>query len=110
MSLADLTADVEAAYDELESPLSVDLDRETRNELATLSAILDADEPDELVRRAIHMLFQATVDTGQLDFQLRRSYDVTYDEYLAGMTYEDMTGGSIDFPTGSAEDARRYQF
>lgn len=110
MSLDELTADVESAYGALDSTYEISLDRETRNELATLAAILDVDEPDELIRRAVHILFQTTVDTGQLDFQLRRSYDVTYDEYLAGMTYEEMTAGSIDFPTGSAEDARRYQF
>jgi hypothetical protein len=110
MSLEELTEDVESTYDDLGEELSLSLDRETRNELATLAAILDTDDPEELVRRGVHLLFQTTVDTGQLDFQLRRSYDVTYDEYLAGMTYEDMTTGNIEFPTGSSEDARRYQF
>lgn len=110
MSLDDLNGDVESVYADLGEELSVSLDRETRNELATLAAVLDTDDPEELVRRGIHLLFQSTVDTGQLDFQLRRSYDVTYDEYLAGMTYEDMTGGGVNFPTGSSEDARRYQF
>ena len=110
MSLDDLNGDIESAYADLGEERSLSLDRETRNELATLAAVLDVDDPEELIRRGIHLLFQSTVDTGQLDFQLRRTYDVTYDEYLAGMTYEDMTGGSIEFPTGSSEDARRYQF
>ena len=110
MSLEELTADVESAHGDLGEELSLHLDRETRNELATLAAVLGADDPEELVRRAIHLLFQSTVDAGKLDFQLRRSYDVTYDEYLAGMTYDDMTAGNVEFPTGSAEDARRYQF
>ena len=47
------------------------------------------------------------VDSAQLDFHLRRSYDVTYDEYLAGMTYEEMTGTANAPPR---DDERRYQF
>ena len=109
MSLEDLNSDVESTYREIGDELAVSLDREAKNELATLAAILDVDDPTELLQRGLHLLFQSTVDTGQLDFQLRRSYDVTYDEYLAGMTYDDMAGG-VQFPTGSAEDARRYQF
>lgn len=106
MSLDDLSEDVETAYADIDEECPVSLDRETRNELAMLTAALDPDDPDELVRRAIHMLFQTTVDTGSLDFHLRRSYDVTYDEYLSGMTFQEMTGT----PQPPDNDDRRYQF
>jgi hypothetical protein len=109
MSLEDLTEDVEATYSDLDDELSVSLDRETRNELALLSTALDPEDTDELVRRAVHMLFQTTVETGNLDFHLRSAYDVTYDEYLSGMTFEEMTGG-MDFPQPAQNDDRRYQF
>ncbi len=107
MSLDDLTADVEQSYSGIDEEFSVSLDRETRNELALLEATLDPEDTDELVRRAIHLLFQTTVDTGKLDFQLRSAYDVTYDEYLSGMTFEEMTGAD-QYPT--MDDERRYQF
>lgn len=106
MSLDGLSEDVETAYADLGEELPVSLDRETRNELAVLLTTLDPDDPDELVRRAIHMLFQTTVDTGSLDFHLRRGYDITYDEYLSGMTYQEMTGA----PQPPDNDDRRYQF
>ena len=108
MSLEDLKTDVEDRYSDLGEELTVSLDRETRNELALLSVALEPDEPDELVRRAIHMLFQTTVETARLDFNLRRAHDVTYDEYLSGMTFEEMTGGQ--FPQPQQNDDRRYQF
>ena len=107
MSLDDLNEDVTDAYGTLDEELTVALDRETRNELALLETALEPDETDELVRRAIHMLFQSTVDTGKLDFQLRSAYDVTYDEYLSGMTFEEMTGAD-QYP--AMDDERRYQF
>jgi len=87
--------------------MTVDLDRETRNELAMLATAMEPDETDELVRRAIHMLFQSTVETGTLDFHLRNGHGVTYDEYLSGMTFEEMTGGQF---TQSKNEDRRYQF
>ncbi|MFC7046371.1 hypothetical protein ACFQH6_14010 [Halobacteriaceae archaeon GCM10025711] len=108
MSLDDLTDDVDATYADLDESLAVDLDRETRTELAMLMTALDADDPDELVRRAVHLLFRSTVDTGNLDFHLRSAYDVTYDEYLSGMTFEEMTGGNVEYP--QRDDERRYQF
>jgi hypothetical protein len=108
MSLEDLSDDVEDRYSDLGETLSVDLDRETRNELAMLTSALEPDDPDELVRRGIHMLFQTAVETGNLDFHLRSGYDVTYDEYLSGMTFEEMTGGQ--FPQPQQNDDRRYQF
>ena len=107
MSLDDLDDDIQDSYGDLADDLSVALDRETRNELALLEAALEPEDTDELVRRAIHMLFQSTVDTGKLDFQLRSAYDVTYDEYLSGMTFEEMTGAD-QYP--SMDDERRYQF
>ena len=103
--LDDLQADVTEAYDEIDDQL--DLDRETTNELAMLAAGLGTDT-DKLVERAVQLLFQTTVDSGKLDFHLRSAYDVTYDEYLSGMTYEEMTGGS--FPQPETHDDRRYQF
>ena len=109
MGLDDLTTDVEAAYADLGDELAVDLDAETRNELAVLSATLEPDGTDELLRRAVHMLFQAAVDAGNLDFYLRRGYGVTYDEYLSGMTYDEMTGAD-QFPQPDENENRRYQF
>lgn len=106
MSLDDLNADVQDAYGDLGDGLTVDLDRETRNELAMLLAAFDGDE-GELVRRAIHALYRSTVDTGDLDFHLRQGYDVTYDEFLSGMSYDEVAGGSYG---GGSDDDRRYQF
>ena len=107
MSLDDLTEEVQGAYSDLDDDLTVSLDRETRNELAVLQTALEPDETDELLRRAVHLLFQTTVETGRLDFHLRSGYDVTYDEYLSGMTYDEMTGQD-QYPT--MDDERRYQF
>ena len=107
MSLNDLSEDIRTTYSDLGEELEVSLDRETRNELAMLETVLEPEETDEIVRRAIHMLFQTEVDTGKLDFHLRSNYDVTYDEYLTGMTFEDMTGTN-QYP--KMDDERRYQF
>jgi hypothetical protein len=109
MSLDDLTDAVQDNYGELDEELAVATDRETRNELAMLEAALDPEDTDELVRRAVHMLFQSTVETGTLDFHLRSAYDATYDEYLSGMTFEEMTGAD-QFPQSGDPDDRRYQF
>jgi len=109
MTLADLQEEIEQSYGEFEEELSVSLDRETQNELAMLSVALDPDDTDELVRRAVHMLFQSTVERGTLDFHLRSGYDCTYDEYLSGMTFDEMTGGN-QFPQPQDNDDRRYQF
>ena len=109
MTLDELSDDVTQRYSDIGDELAVDLDRETRNELAMLTVALEPAESDELVRRAIHMLFQTTVETGNLDFHLRSGYDVTYDEYLSGMTFEEMTGGG-QFPQPQQNDDRRYQF
>ncbi|WP_232685988.1 hypothetical protein [Halobacterium zhouii] len=105
MSLDDLETDVELAMDDAKAYDF--LDRESRTELAMLAAPLDTDT-DELLRRAVHTLFQSTTDRGRLDFHLRSAYDVTYDEYLSGMTYGEMTG-EAQFPQ-SEDDDRRYQF
>ena len=110
MGLDELASDIEDAYADLGDELAVELDAETRNELAMLESAYEPDEPDELVRRAVHMLFQTAVETGNLDFHLRSGYDVTYDEYLSGMTFEEMTGAD-QFPQQTPDDnARRYQF
>jgi hypothetical protein len=106
MSLDDLTADVEDAYGDLDS-VEFALDDESRLELAMLQSALEEDDPSALVSRAVHMLFQSTAETGKLDFHLRGRYDVTYDEYLSGMTYDDMAG--MGERSGGEED-RRYQF
>lgn len=107
MGLDELADDVSEQYGDLGEELPVELDRETRNELAMLTVALDPGEPDELVRRAIHMFFQTTVETGRLDFNLRSRHDVTYDEYLSGMTFEDVTP---EFPQPQQHEDRRYQF
>lgn len=109
MTLEKLQDDVEARYGDIDAELSVNLDRETRNELAMLSAALDPDDTDELIRRAVHVLFQSTVERGTLDFHLRSAYDCTYDEYLSGMSFEEMAGGN-QFPQPQENDDRRYQF
>jgi hypothetical protein len=111
MSLDDLQDDLEGGYADLGDEISASLDRETRNELAMLEAAFDPEETDELLRRAVHMLFQRTVDTGNLDFHLRSEYDVTYDEYLSGMTFDEMRGGGQQFSQQQEDrDNRRYQF
>ena len=109
MGLDELSADIEETYGDLDGELAVELDAETRNELAMLVSAYEPEEPGELVRRAVHMLFQTAVETGNLDFHLRSGYDVTYDEFLSGMTYEEMTGGGQEFPQPD-DNARRYQF
>ena len=109
MSLDDLEADVEAAYAEIDGDLDATLDEETKRELTMLVAALDPEEPADLVRRAVHLLFQSTVETGKLDFHLRSTYDVTYDEYLMDMTidtYNEQQG----YPQPDTNDDRRYQF
>lgn len=106
MPLDDLNDAIEDTYADLSDELTVELDREAKHELAMLAAVLE-DNPDELLERAIHTLFQMSVDTAKLDFHLRSEYDVTYDEYLSGMTYEEMTGGEA---FAAPEDSRRYQF
>lgn len=103
MSLEDLETDVELAFEDLDYDV---LDRESEQELAMLSAALDT-ETDELLRRAVHLLFQSTTESGRLDFHLRSTYDVTYDEYLSGMSFSEMAGGA-ELPQG--DDERRYQF
>jgi hypothetical protein len=107
MTLDHLNTDVQDAYSDLGEDLDVALDRETRNELALLTAAYDPESTDELVRRAVHELFRRAVETGNLDFHLRSTYDCTYDEYLSGMTYEEMTGQN-QYP--ELDDDRRYQF
>lgn len=104
MSLEDLTDDVESEHANLGDEIAFGTDRQTRNELALLRAALGTDT-DELVRRGVHLLFQTTVDTASLDANLRQAYDVTYDEYLSGMTYDEMAG-----EPPSRDDERRYQF
>ncbi|KDE59969.1 hypothetical protein EL22_14060 [Halostagnicola sp. A56] len=107
MTLDDLNDEITESYSSLGDELEVALDRETRNELALLETAMEPESTDELVRRAIHMLFQTTVETGNIDFHLRSGFDVTYDEYLSGMTFDEMTGAD-NYP--SMDDERRYQF
>lgn len=107
MSLEDLSDAIETEYAMIEDEHDLSLDRQTRNELAMLRTLFGTGDVDELIQRAVHLLFQSTVDTGGMDFHLRRQFDVTYDEYLSGMTFEEMRGGNYQPPT---EDDRRYQF
>jgi hypothetical protein len=109
MTLDELSEDVKDSYGDLGEELAVALDRETRNELALLNTALEPETTDELLRRAVHMLFQTALDTGTMDFHLRSGYDCTYDEYLSGMTFEEMTGAN-QFPQAQQNDDRRYQF
>jgi hypothetical protein len=108
MPLEELTADIEDAHEALADD-DVELDQESRLELAMLMAAMDTEDASGLVRRAIHTLFQSTAETGKLDFHLRGRYNVTYDEYLSGMTYEDMPGME-QYAGSSEEERRRYQF
>ena len=110
MSLDDLDDAITAEYGDLDDEIGVELDRETKHELSLLAAALGTDR-DELVRRGVHALFRRTLDTGDLDFHLRQAFDVTYDEYLSGMTYDEMTGGAGGGAGGYPErsDERRYQ-
>jgi len=108
MSLDELNDDIESAYGDLGDEVTVALGREAKHELAMLMAALDDDE-GVLIERAIHLLFQTSIDTAKLDFHLRGEYDVTYDEYLMGVTmdtYNDQQG----FPQPDENDDRRYQF
>ena len=107
MTLDELTADVEATYADLTAREDLELPDGALRELTMLSAALD-EEPDDVLVRAINLLFQSTVDTGRMDFHLRSTYDVTYDEYLSGMTYEEMTQDAA--PPPRPADDRRYQF
>ena len=106
MSLDELTEDVTDEYSALDDDFTISLDRETKNELAMLAAAFETDDPEELIRRGVHLLYRQTVDSGDLDFHLRSAYDVTYDEYLSGMTYDEMTGGD-SLP--SLDDSNRYR-
>jgi hypothetical protein len=90
VTLENLTDDVEQTYAEL---ADVDVDEEARRELTMLATAFDADDPAALVERAIHLLFQTSVDTGRLDFHLRS-------------TYVEMAGA----PPAPDDDERRYQF
>jgi hypothetical protein len=108
MGLDDLDAAITVEYGDLDDEIPVELDRETKHELALLSAALGTDR-DELLRRGVHALFRRTLDAGDLDFHLRQAFDVTYDEYLSGMTYDEMTGAD-QFPQPAENDDRRYQF
>jgi hypothetical protein len=111
MGLDDLTETVRDNYAEMDGELAVATDRETRNELAMLEAALDPEDTDELLRRAVHMLFQTTVETGTLDFHLRTEYDATYDEYLMGMTMDTYENQGMGTGIGTDDpDDRRYQF
>ncbi len=105
MGLDDLNEDITAEYSDLDDKIAVDLDRETKNELAMLAAAFETDDPAELLRRGVHALYRQTVDTGDLDFHLRSAYDVTYDEYLSGLTYDEMAGDNLPSP----DDDNRYR-
>jgi len=107
VTLEDLVDDVQATNGELKDAVPA-LDRESRAELAMLVAALGTEDAEDLLRRAIHTLFDSYVQSGKLDFNLRTVYDTTYDEYLAGMSYDEMTGAN-QFPQ-SEDDGRRYQY
>jgi hypothetical protein len=105
MGLDELDDEVLQQYSDIGDDAEVELDRETKNELAMLLAAFGDDE-EALFRRGVHALFEQAVRSGNLDFHLRSGYDVTYDEYLAGATYEEMSGAG-QYP--ERDDERRYQ-
>lgn len=109
MSLDNLTEDVEETYESLDEDLALDLDDDTRRELTMLMAAMDKEDPQDLIEEAVRLLFQSTVETGKLDFHLRSAYDVTYDEYLSGMTFDEMTADA-GLSQQSQDDVRRYQY
>ena len=108
MGLDDLNEDITAEYSDLDDEIAVDLDRETKNELAMLAAAFETDDPAELLRRGVHALYRQTVDTGDLDFHLRSAYDVTYDEYLYATSNNTNTEEGNPPPADSGRD--RYRF
>ncbi|MFP4590688.1 MAG: hypothetical protein ACLFMX_01515 [Halobacteriales archaeon] len=106
MSLDAFAEAVDERYRGLDDAVTVDLDEQTRTELAVLLAAFEPTSVGEVVRRAVHLLARDAIDRGQVDLQLRRRHDITYDEYLAGMTYDEMAG---EVPTSEPDD-RRYRF
>ena len=106
MSLSAFTAAVDDHLDDLDDVVTLALDGQTKREIALLAAAFEPASVDELVRQAIHLYAQDAVDRGAIDLQLRSGYGITYDEFLAGMTYEEM-GGS---PPPTEDDERRYRF
>lgn len=107
MSLEAFSQAVDDRYRSIGTELTVSLDDQTRTELAVLAAAVEPESMDELVRRAVHLLTRDAIERGDVDMLLRRRHDVTYDEYLAGMTYDEMAGEN---PTPAADDDRRYRF
>lgn len=107
MSLEAFSRAVDDRYRSIGSEVTVSLDERTRTELAVLAATFEPESMDDLVRRAVHLLTRDAIDRGDVDMVLRRRHDVTYDEYLAGMTYEEMAGEN---PKPAADDDRRYRF
>ena len=108
MGLEDLNGEIESAYADLDEETTVELGREARHELAMLIAALDEDGED-LIERAVHLLFQTSIDTAKLDFHLRGEYDVTYDEYLMGATMDTYMEGGGGYSQQDDSDNRRYQ-
>jgi len=108
MSLEDLNGDIEAAYGGLDDEVTVELGREAKHELAMLIAALD-DDADDLIERAVHLLFRTSIDTAKLDFHLRGEYDVTYDEYLMGETMDSYMNQAQAASQQDDRDNRRYQ-
>jgi hypothetical protein len=106
MSLDELNEDLGNVYGNIDEDETVSLDRETRQQLAMLATAFGTDDIEDLISRGVRTLFRSTVDGGDLDFHLRSAYDVTYDEYLSGMTYDEMTGRD-QYP--ERDDERRYQ-
>lgn len=108
MELEALNEAITAAYERIEVDLDVAIDEQTRTELALLCAVYDTDDVDDIVRRAIHLFVQHALETGSVDLQLRQRYGLTYDEYLSGMTYDEMMDPV--FPAPPDDEERRYRF
>lgn len=91
MGLDELDAQVERNRRALDDEITVPLDGQARDELALLAAVLGTDA-DEVARRAVHEHLRVLLGNQVLDAHLRQKYDVTYDEYLAGMEMDDIQG------------------
>ncbi|WP_435358789.1 hypothetical protein [Haloarchaeobius sp. DFWS5] len=105
--IGELEADVERTYADL-ATFEADLDRQTRMELAMLATGLGTDAND-LVKQAVHQFFQMNTRNGQLDFHLRAEYDVTFEEYLSGMSFDDAGGmGAYQGAPGGQDPRRQF--
>jgi len=94
MGVDELNAQVERNRRALGDEVEIPLDGRTRDELSLLSTVMGSDA-DEVVRDAVHEYLRALLREQILDAHLRRRYDVTYNEYLAGREMDEVSGGAL---------------